>query len=443
MPPIHIENVLDLALRHAEGAEVFWEQGEATNAVFENNRLKSVETKQSRGVGLRVIRNGRIGHAGTTAIDERRGDIERLVRNVMDSAAFGQEARFQFPDRCDAQPVKTADQAVTRVPVERCVDMGREGIERVLSAAPDAQCEAEVSKSSGTWRLLNSNGLDVECSSTAFSTGLHALRVRGESLLGVGEGETWASLTDGLGRHADEIVRKMRLAENEVSAPSAAMPVIFMPKVLGVLLSTFEASTNGKTVQKGASVLAGRLGDSVLDERVTIWDDALVDYAPGSSPADAEGVPTRRFPLFEKGTLANFVYDLHTAGMMGVESTGSATRSFASLPAPGNANIIMEPGDTAFEDMVLGLKRGLIVDQVLGAGQSNVLAGEFSVNVDLGFLVEDGRIVGRVKNCMVAGNAFDAFNNIAAIGDRAEWHGGAKLPAVCFKNIVVAGRAQE
>ncbi len=92
-----------------------------------------------------------------------------------------------------------------------------------------------------------------------------------------------------------------------------------------------------------------------------------------------------------------------------------------------------------FEDMIKDMKSGILVDQVLGGGQSNVLAGEFSVNIDLGYFVENGEIVGRVKDCMVAGNVFDAFNNIIALGDKADWHGSLKVPPFYFRSINVAG----
>ena len=105
-----------------------------------------------------------------------------------------------------------------------------------------------------------------------------------------------------------------------------------------------------------------------------------------------------------------------------------AIEGFSSQPSPGNSNITVEPGTMSFEAMIKDIRYGLLVDQVLGGGQSNVLAGEFSVNIDLGYLIENGEIVGRVKDCMFAGNAFEVFNNIVAIGDKAEWHGSIKVP---------------
>jgi PmbA protein len=192
-------------------------------------------------------------------------------------------------------------------------------------------------------------------------------------------------------------------------------------------------------VQKGVSPLTGKLEHKIIDERISIYDDPTIDYADGSYVCDDEGVSAQRTPLFESGVLKNYIYDLQTAGIMNAKSTGNGTRSFASQPSPGNSNVIIEPGEMKFEDMIKDMKKGILVDQVLGGGQSNVLAGEFSVNIDLGYLVENGEIVGRVKDCMVAGNVFDIFNNIVALGDRSEWHGSLRVPPFYFRSVNLAG----
>ena len=126
---------------------------------------------------------------------------------------------------------------------------------------------------------------------------------------------------------------------------------------------------------------------------------------------------------------------------MKAKSTGNGNRGFSSQPSPGNSNILVETGAMSLDAMIKDVKYGVLLDQVLGGGQSNVLAGEFSVNIDLGYLIENGKVAGRVKDCMCAGNVFEIFNNIIAIGDRAEWHGSTKVPPFYFKAINIAGNA--
>ena len=101
----------------------------------------------------------------------------------------------------------------------------------------------------------------------------------------------------------------------------------------------------------------------------------------------------------------------------------------------------MAPGSTSTADLIASMEEGIIVDQVLGAGQSNQLAGEFSVNLDLGYKVEKGKIVGRLKNTMVAGSIFEAFQQLVDLGDQPEWVGGSSyMPSLLFGKLGVAAR---
>ena len=106
------------------------------------------------------------------------------------------------------------------------------------------------------------------------------------------------------------------------------------------------------------------------------------------------------------------------------------------------SNFLFQDGDMTFEEMIESIDEGIIVDQVLGAGQGNTLSGAFSLNISLGFLIEKGKIVGRIKDCMVAGNIFEALNDIKAIGRDPRWlsSGTRKVPAVMFNKMNVVSK---
>ena len=432
------ERILESALKNADSAEVIFEQGETRSISFENNKLKYVNTKSIRGIGLRIIKNGRIGFSSATDLRKP----ERLVANAIESAKFGQGARFEFPSQTNFPEVETFDDNVVSYHVENAIELGRNAIDAALTVNPDYECGVEIGKGIGLSRLINSRGLDISRQATHFSMGIDILLVKGQSLIWTSEGESSRRLSTDLDKHVKKALERQRLAEKDVQIGTGTYPVIFTPKSVHTALATFEVGCNGKLVQKGASPLAGKIGEKIIDERVSIYDDSTINYADGSFPFDGEGIPAQKTPLIENGVLRNYIYDLQTAGMMNAKSTGNGMRGFASQPAPGCTNIIIEPGNMSFEDMIADMKQGLLVDQVLGGGQSNVLAGEFSVNIDLGFLVENGEIVGRVKDCMIAGNAFDIFNNITALGNKTEWHGSTKLPHFYFRALNVAGNSK-
>jgi PmbA protein len=196
---------------------------------------------------------------------------------------------------------------------------------------------------------------------------------------------------------------------------------------------------NGKTVLRGASPLGDKKGKLMLDPKLSIWDDATIDFRPQSRLCDDEGMPSQRTPLIENGVVQNFLYDLQTAGLAGTKSTGSASRTLGSLPSPAVSALVIGEGETEFKDMVADMKQGLVVEQLMGASQGNILGGEFSGNVLLGYKVENGKIVGRVKNTMVSGNVYQVLKEGIVIGNKARWIGSSLLtPPLYCAQIAVA-----
>ncbi len=182
---------------------------------------------------------------------------------------------------------------------------------------------------------------------------------------------------------------------------------------------------NGKTVLEGASPIGNRLGQPVFDKKLWLWDDPTIAYRPSSRPCDDEGIPSQRTPLIEQGTVANFLYDLQTAALAHTQSTGNGSRNRGGLPAPSPSAFIIAPGNTTFDEMVNDMKEGLVIEYLMGASQGNILGGDFSGNVLLGYKVESGKIVGRVKDTMVSGNIYQVLNKIIAVGSEARWVGSS------------------
>lgn len=431
------QSILKRAAAKADSAEVMYQDSESRGVEFQSNLLKSVSGSAQRGVGLRIIHNGRLGFSSTSDMDR----IDLLVDDALASAKLGQEAKFQFPPQPAGLPeVEVFDPEVAGLGMERAASIVREGMGLILAAFPDCHCNGGVAAEHGYTILCNSAGLHHEELTSEYGMSIGGFMVRGESFLWVGEGEESSRFSADILHHAKRVADWIRYSEKEVRLGEESLPVLFTPNALEFLLSTFEMNTNGKLVQKGASVLAKRVGEQVLGKDVTIADDPLVDYASGSMAIDAEGVPAKRNVLFENGVLKGFLYDLQTAGMMSAASTGNGLRGYSSAPSPGATNWRMSPGKVSHEAMLSGMKRGILLDSALGAGQSNMLAGDFSINVELGFLVENGEIVGRLKDCMIAGNAFDIFNRIQNISSDMEWRGSTELPYICFDSMSIVGR---
>jgi PmbA protein len=139
--------------------------------------------------------------------------------------------------------------------------------------------------------------------------------------------------------------------------------------------------------------------------------------------------------------LFDFLYDLQTAALAGKQSTGNGSRSRGGLPSPSASAFTITPGDTAFDDMIKDIKEGLLVDFLMGASQGNILGGDFSGNVLLGYKIENGEIIGRVKDTMVSGNIYKALKDITAIGSEARWVGSSLFtPPIYLPGIAVSSK---
>jgi PmbA protein len=433
-----MENILKLAQKVAEEAEVFQVVSDEIPVRFEANKLKSIQSKQASSVSLRIIKNGKLGYAAAS------GEIapQKLVDIAVETAQFGMPAKFEFPSNRKFPEVKILDSEVDAVSLSQMVELGRQMIEPVLKNTPGITCEAVVAKDLQSMRVINSRGGQAEYTKSTFGLGVSGTLVRETDMLFVGEGQDSCRPLRDVKPIVSVVLHQLELAKNHASVRNGQMPVIFTPDgVVSAFLPALMSAFNGKTVLEGASPLGKRLGDQIFDKRLSLYDDPTIDYAPHSRPCDDEGVPSRRVPLIEDGVVRNFLYDLQTAGQSNVASTGSGGRGRGGLMSPSISALVFSKGETLFEEMLLGIKEGLLVEQLMGAEQGNVLGGDFSGNVLLGYKIENGKIVGRVKNTMVSGNVYQILKDASTLGKEAKWVSGVVLaPHIYCSNLSVASK---
>ncbi|UCH34514.1 MAG: TldD/PmbA family protein [Armatimonadota bacterium] len=424
-----IERALESARGKAQAAEVSLVRRRSTGAEYEDDRLKRVDVAQSAGLRVRVIVDGKLGSADTTDVAQ----MEAVVARAVEVAEFGNEARFDFPGPSAAAEVAIYDADVERTSKEALVAAGAEMLELIKGYNAEIKMSGGASWSVAERRLLNTSGLDISDRGSRFTLYAGGVLVRGTDVLQAYHFRDWRRPVVKPREVAERAIDKFRLAEHTAEVASKPMPVILTPALSDMLMETLLMGVNGKSVLKGASPLAGRLGEKLAADGFTLIDDGTVDYAPLSGSYDPEGVPRRRTEIIKDGCLHAFLYDLETAAKAGTESTGHGPGCEAS-------NVIIAPGDAALAEMVASTREGLLVDHVLGAGQSNVINGDVSVNVSLGYKIEDGELVGRVKDTMLAGNVYDALNRIEAIGSDPEWIGSHHTPAIKIGALSVVAK---
>ena len=430
-------DILTQLKKQAEQVEILSLQNEKTIVEYEANQLKTCTVAETKGTAVRVIRKGKLGFAAST--DDT--VMDKLAANALESAAYGDEAPFSFPDPKPAPVVRTFDKAVADLPIARLVEIGKEILDLILPVEPNARCNVSLERSLVSASIRNQKGLDVSFKTSPLSLGLEIDRIEGDDVL---------ILYDQLGTtlwdkdyldFARRLVEKLKKARTITTIKPGKMPVLFAPTGTLALALPLSQGLNGKEVYKGTSPIAGKVGKKLFDENITVVDNGIIDGKFASASYDDEGVPHRRNVLVEKGVLKSFVYDLKTAAQSGVESTGNASRGLFNPPEPSFTNFVIQPGQMPLKDILAGIDEGILVEDLLGIGQGNIISGAFSNPLALAFKVEKGEFVGRVKDLSIAGNIYDLLKNVAAVSKEAQWvYSTFYAPYILISEMNVAGK---
>jgi PmbA protein len=433
--------ILERAASFVAEAEVFETETLAWPVSFKFGQLESAKFVETRGRALRVIQEGRLGFASSGDWS----DAEGLLQSGLESVQLGGPAPFHFPAYAPPSAVQCYDPEMEGIEVSHMIEMGKAIIDRLLSAKPDLQVNISLAKATQSVHLANSAGCDFANRRTSFSIGVEVVQAKEGDILILSDTSASRKLQDiETLSLADRILEHLVHAEHIVVPPSRPIPMVLPARGLLLLLLPLQVGLNGRSVFRHTSPLEEKVGLQAFDPRLTLWDDSCRDFALGSAPFDDEGIPTTTKALIEKGVLKGFLYDLKTAGLSGHSPSGNGFRpSYTAPPGIDSGNWKIEPGLEPISKALQEIPEALWVESVIGLGQGNIEQGEFSLNVGLGFLLHHGEIVGRVKNTMIAGNAYQLLRDrLLALDDHTEWvYGSLEAPAVLVDavNIVTQG----
>jgi TldD protein len=218
-------------------------------------------------------------------------------------------------------------------------------------------------------------------------------------------------------RFASEAARQAVLKLSAVDAPAGTMTVVLGPGWPGILLhEAVGHGLEGDFNRKGTSAFAGRLGQKVASELVTVVDDGTLANRRGSLNVDDEGTPTGRTVLIENGILRGYMQDRLNARLMGMPTTGNGRReSYAHAPMPRMTNTFMLAGTDDPEEILRSVKHGLYA-VAFGGGQVDITSGKFVFSAAEAYLIEDGRVTAPVKGATLIGNGPDALTRVSRVG---------------------------
>lgn len=440
-----IAQLIEAARRRADGgADALWRRVERTTVAFEWGRLKSAAATEEAGANLRVRHRGRVGVAGTTTTAAA---PDELVARALASAALGEELELVFPAAGPLPPLTTCFDRAANASLDDLIGIGRSLLARLEREG--CRVNVAIERETTATRVANSAGASGEYRSTAFGVSADVWRIAGDDVLVVSDAFEGADVPsdEALAALVASINARLDRALRVVAPPEGALPVVFTPAGLSALMLPVTQSLSGKAVLQGISPLGAKVGQEVFDARFSVTDDPLRIGRAASRPLDDECVPSRATCLVERGVVQRFIYDLETAARAEVESTGNGQRGIFGKPVPGYTNLVLNnvaAPHAAPQQLGGGLlgdiRDGLLVDELIGVGQGNVIGGAFSHPVALAYRIERGEVTGRVKDAAVAGNAYELWKRVGGFGADARWTGSRWAPSVLFEGVSVARR---
>ena len=428
------ENALNLALKDSDYAEVYIEREKSIDVDIQRNEINFAKEEITYGISVRVILEGKMGFSYTTNIDK----IDEAAKNAIFNAKSNiEDEYFEFAQKSKYNQVKGLyDKKNESMDIQNSIDFAKVMIDTV----EEEKCEPTSGGfSAGRTEslILNSNGVNCKEIGTSFS-GFIAVNAESNGEISTAyEGDSSRLFDINPEWIADNACQIAKNSLNGKPIETKDTDVLLDYRAASGLLGTFVGAINADNVQRGRSIFADKIGNEVVSSSLSIYDDGTLEGGLASAISDGEGTPTQKTAVIQDGILKSFIYDIYTSKKGNTESTGNGMRSsFADMPAVGLSNFVLEFDDT----LEMGdIKEGILVTDVLGAHTANPISGDFSVEVNNAFKIENGEISEPVKKAMLSGNIFDVMKNASSGSKEIRQRGPFVIPRILAPNLRVVG----
>jgi PmbA protein len=429
----------------ATGAECTISEGDEFSASVRMRELENLKEAGSRGAGLRILIGKKTGASYTS--DLSREGIEHMVKSAIELADITTDdphAGLPDPDEFGAIAgdlgLYSPDVETLQTPLK--VDTAKRAENAALSADPrifnseGASFETNV----GRHIFANSSGFAGEYRSSYCSLSTVPVARDGESM----ERDYWYTMARGFaGLDAPEEVGRIAAQRalrrlNAVKVETQKVPVVFEPRTARSLLDNLFEAVHGMSIYRHESFLAGKLGEKVASENITVIDDGTIPGLFGTSPFDDEGVPSRRTVVIERGVLKSYLLNTYAARKLGMKTTGNASRGLTGNAGIGHGNFFIDKGVQTPEQIIAGIPNGFYVTELMGFGV-NIVTGDYSRGA-AGQWIRNGELAFAVSEVTIAGNLKDMLLNLELAGSDLEFRSSVAAPTLKIGEMTVGGR---
>src|SRR3984957_18573592 len=439
----------DIVLRAMNGgatvAECVVREGDEFSTLVRLGQVETLKESGSRSIGVRVFNGQRA--ASTYSSDFSRASLDRMVKSALELSKITSEDPFGgIPDPAQlgqlANDLDLFHEDVYSLPGPDRIDYARRAEKAALDFDPRIRNSEGGSFDAATGHkvLANSHGFVGEYKRSYCSVAAVPIA---QNENGTMQRDYWFSVARNLRRlespeHVGKVAAQRTLRRlGARKGKTAHVPVVLDPLVAASMLDHIFEGVNGDSVYRGASFLAGKLGEKIACDRVTVIDDGTIVGGFGTSPFDGEGIPTRRTVVIENGVLKSYLLNTYTAKKLKLETTANASRGLAGTPGIGPGNYFLQPGTRTPQQIIGEIKDGLYLTEFLGHG-ANLVTGDYSRGAS-GMWISGGELAYPVEEITVAGNFKEMFFNISEIGNDLEFRGAMACPTIRIDGLTVGG----
>ena len=429
----------------ASEAECTISEGDEFSVTIRMREIESLKEAGSRGAGLRVLIGQCSGSSYTSDLSP--AGFRKMVESAVELARLTtDDPHAGLPEPAELGAID-GDLSLYCDDIEQLetphkIDLAREAEAAALDYDPRiANSEgASFATYLGRRWFANSRGFAGEYRSSYCSLVAIPVAREGDTM----ERDFWYSMARSfarleppaeIGRIAAQ--RALRsLGGRKVETQKA--PVVFDPRSARALLGHIFEAVEGDAIYRHASFLAGKLGERVASEKLTVVDDGTIPGLFGTSPFDDEGVPSRRTVVIDQGVLSSYLLNTYTARKLGLKTTGNASRGLAGNTGIGHGNLYIEKGERTPEQWMAGIRNGFYVTELMGFGV-NVVTGDYSQGAS-GLWIRDGEFAFPVSEVTIAGNLSQMLMDIEWVAADLEFRASVAAPTLCIREMTVGGR---
>ena len=440
------QDIVRRAMQHgATAAECVIREGDEFSTLVRLGQVETLKESGSKAIGVRVFFGKR--SASTHSSDFSRAGLDRMLSSALELAKITSEDPFagipeqeqlgSIPGNLDLYSTD-----VYSLPGPERISYARRAEKAALDADPRIKNSDGGSFDAATGHkiLANSQGFLGEYRRSYCSVSAVPIA---QDENGAMQRDYWYSVARSLGRlespeHVGKVAAERtlrRLGARKVKTQK--VPIIFDPLVATSILEHIFEGVNGDSVYRGASFLAGKLGQKIAASGVTVIDDGTMVGGFGTSPFDGEGIPTRRTVVIDQGVLSSYLLNTYTAKKLKLTTTGNASRGLAGTPGIGPGNYFLQPGSRTPQELIGDVKDGLYVTEFMGMGV-NLVTGDYSRGAS-GMWISNGELAYPVEEITVAGNLKDMFLNISEVANDLEFRGSVAAPTLRIDGLTVGG----